>query len=44
MQIQNILQMAQDGQMEHMGKNTQISRYYYQQEQVKNLVNKEYMI
>ena len=30
--------------MEHMEKKIQIKVYYYQQERVKHLVNKEYMI
>ena len=44
MQIQNMRQMVQAGQMEHMEKRVQVQVYYYQQEQVIHLVNKEYMI
>ena len=44
MKIQNMHQMVQDGQVEHMEKKIQIKVYYYQQERVKHLVNKEYMI
>ena len=36
--------MVPNGQMEHMEKKIQIKVYYYQQERVKHLVNKEYMI
>ena len=44
MKIQNMHQMVQDGQVEHMEKKIQIKVYYYQQERVKHLVNREYMI
>ena len=44
MQIRNMHQMVQNGQIEHMEKKIQIKVYYYQQERVKHLVNKEYMI
>ena len=43
MKIKNII-LAQNGQLEHMEKKIQERIYYYQQEQVKNFVNKEYMI
>ena len=44
MKIRNMCQMVQDGQVEHMERKLQAQVYYYQQEQVIHLVNKEYMI
>ena len=45
MQIQSIqLIMVILGQVERMEQKVQIQVYYYQQEQVIHLVNKEYMI
>ena len=37
-------QVVLDGQVEHMEQNLPNQAYYYQQEQVIHLVNKEYMI
>ena len=42
--IQNMHQMVQDGQVEQEERKKQMKQYYYQQERVKHLVNKEYMI
>ena len=44
MQVQNTQLMVQTGQAEHMEKRQLIAQYYYQQEQVTHLVNREYTI
>ena len=43
MKIQNIIQIP-NGRAERMEQKVQVKVYYYQQEQVIHLVNKEYMI